>query len=53
MGKIRIKYIVWFFQFILYCIRDLTQEPIGFFKYGILKENWNDLNIRIYFDKEK
>jgi hypothetical protein len=52
MGKIKIKYIGWFFGFIWNCIRDLVTEPIGFFKYGIAKENWEDYKTRIDFDTD-
>ena len=52
MGKYKIKHIGWFFGFIWNCIRDLVSEPIGFFRYGIAKENWQDLGTRIYFDTD-
>ena len=52
MGKYKIKHIGWFFGFIWNCIRDLATEPIGFFRYGIAKENWQDLGTRIYFDTD-
>ena len=52
MGKFKIRYIGWFFGFIWNCIRDFATEPIDFFRYGIAKENWQDLGTRIYFDTD-
>lgn len=42
----------WFFLFIWNCIRDLFSEPIGFFKYKIGQENWEDFKTRIHFDTD-
>ena len=52
MGNFKIRYIGWFFEFIWNCIRDFATEPIDFFRYGIAKENWQDLGTRIYFDTD-
>lgn len=50
MVKIKIKHIGWFFQFIWYCIKDLRYHIDCVNNIGLFKENWQDFNIRIYFD---
>lgn len=52
MGKYKIKYLGWFFNFIWNCICDLFTEPRAFFECKIAKENWEDFKTRLYFETD-
>lgn len=52
MDKFKIIYIKWFFQVIWYTIVDFFIDPVGFFRYGIAKENWGDFKTRIAIDND-
>ncbi len=51
---LKFKYILWFLQFIKWCIRDLIRYPFFCFnEYGLLKQNLNDFKTKIIFDSDK
>jgi hypothetical protein len=50
----KFKYILWFFYFIGWCIRDLVKYPIECFNNtNLLHQNFIDLKTKIIFDSDK
>lgn len=46
------KYIKWFFDCILQCMKDLPYEIYTMGEIKLMKENWQDFKTKIYFDKD-
>ena len=46
---IRIRHYKWFLEFIWWCIKDMC-HPVECYKFGLIQENWEDFNTRLYFD---